>query len=800
MMRVSTDHTFDQVPSNRELLARYVATSDEDAFATLVERFGPMVLGVARRLLSDFEDADDAAQLAFAELARRAGTIENPDAIASWLHTVTAHIALRLRKRRPGHKALAADPVDPRLSLDRIARRSDFEVLSEELDRLPHDWREPLLLRYFSGLSNEETAVQLGTSVTAIEGRLKRGKQSLRARLLRRGVSAAAVLGAIGPAKYAHAAGEHPLNADHWSSITDSARDVATDPSNLSFAPALETTNMATPLITFKAALATGVAAVVLATLGGDGRDTASTPRVDGISTVAAAEPTSEQPTNLNIAEANKSDPFGTSGFEGSNSGVASEPARDPKAGDSGRVEPTTIIGEFGVVDGAVIASEPAADLMPVTTPDIGTSRGDSVESLLKIDAEVEFVDAPLIEFLDYLEDHYGLQVNLDETALDEVGLSGDESFTLVGRYSTLARCLDVVLQDKIGDLDFVAREDEILITTAEYAEALLSTKLYPLTLGFDTLESIEAIESHVRPDTWASTGGSGVITAAPLGNADAQLLITTSYRGHREVAEFLDMLAEATPIAEPRRVGSTRPYGGNSGVGLPGAPNIPAAAVSDPNRIVDSPAVARRPETFPTTPDAAVSSPPATPLAAVSEPNPSAGPGVELGQPARPSPQAAHQQGTSIVAYDVAKVSKLLYQPKPKAIGFEDYGSGELGGGYGGDDYGAEYGGGYGELGGMGGMSAAPSTRLITLTELGQFSGTTFKAEMVVQRGSQLLVRTDAAMHQKIRTAIDDLVKLLETAGPPEVEGETRITIPPNDDPFSGGYGGGFDDSYGGE
>ena len=290
MMRVSSQPSFDQIPSNRELLRLFVASRDEGAFAQLVQRFGPMVLGVARRLLGDFDDADDAMQLAFAELSRRAGTIENPDGLASWLHTVTVHIALRLRKRRPGHGALVADPVDPRLSLDDVARRSDYEILSEELERLPPDWREPLVLRYFAGLSNEEAAVQLGTTVTAVEGRLKRGKKSLRVRLLRRGVSAAAILAALAPARFADAAGTELLDTEVWSSVTDAANDVASDPTTLTFVPSAEPTTMVTPFLTFKAAVATGTAAIVLTMLGGDGHGGAKPTAAVGVSTVSAAD------------------------------------------------------------------------------------------------------------------------------------------------------------------------------------------------------------------------------------------------------------------------------------------------------------------------------------------------------------------------------------------------------------------------------------------------------------------------------------------------------------------------------
>src|SRR5262249_33915257 len=96
-----------EAESDRDLLERFRRTRDGDAFAALVERHGPMVLGLCRRLLAHSQDADDAFQATFLTLARRADAVAQPNALAGWLYGTARRIALRARSSR---RRQIADP------------------------------------------------------------------------------------------------------------------------------------------------------------------------------------------------------------------------------------------------------------------------------------------------------------------------------------------------------------------------------------------------------------------------------------------------------------------------------------------------------------------------------------------------------------------------------------------------------------------------------------------------------------------------------------------------------------------
>src|SRR4051812_2598302 len=72
--------------TDEQLLALFLERQDQAAFAALVRRHGPMVLSVCRRVLGHTHDAEDAFQVTFLVLARKATAIGQPQLLGNWLY------------------------------------------------------------------------------------------------------------------------------------------------------------------------------------------------------------------------------------------------------------------------------------------------------------------------------------------------------------------------------------------------------------------------------------------------------------------------------------------------------------------------------------------------------------------------------------------------------------------------------------------------------------------------------------------------------------------------------------------
>jgi RNA polymerase sigma factor (sigma-70 family) len=177
--------------SDGQLLGRFVTQQEEDAFATLVQRHGPLVLSVCRRLLAHTQDVEDAFQATFLVLVRKARALDQRGSLAGWLYGVAYRIAIRARAqaaRRRAHERQAAH-MQTEKAVPEPADLELRELLDEELSRLPEKYRSPVVLCYLEGKTHAEAARELQWPLGTVRGRVARARDLLRRRLVRRGLA-----------------------------------------------------------------------------------------------------------------------------------------------------------------------------------------------------------------------------------------------------------------------------------------------------------------------------------------------------------------------------------------------------------------------------------------------------------------------------------------------------------------------------------------------------------------------------------------------------------------------------------
>ncbi len=173
-----------------QLLGRFLASGDEPSFAALVRRHGPMVLGVCRRILRDFHDAEDAFQATFLVLARKGASVVQRESIGCWLYQVAYHTALEAREaigRRRTRERVMYEMPERETAL--VEAHDWRPVLDRELNRLPEKYRAAIVLCDLEGRTRREAARLLKVPEGTLSSRLAVGRQRLAKRLAASGIA-----------------------------------------------------------------------------------------------------------------------------------------------------------------------------------------------------------------------------------------------------------------------------------------------------------------------------------------------------------------------------------------------------------------------------------------------------------------------------------------------------------------------------------------------------------------------------------------------------------------------------------
>ncbi len=182
--------------SDTQLLKRFAAGREENAFAALVKRHSRLVWSVCWHVLRHQQDAEDAFQATFLLLARQAGSIRQTEAVGSWLYRVAYRVATKARMAMARRPTLEIEFSNRRAEEphNEAAWRELQVLMHEEVNALPDKYRAPLVLCCLEGKTGPEAARQLGWKEGTLTSRLTEARRVLKRRLTRRGVLPSTIL------------------------------------------------------------------------------------------------------------------------------------------------------------------------------------------------------------------------------------------------------------------------------------------------------------------------------------------------------------------------------------------------------------------------------------------------------------------------------------------------------------------------------------------------------------------------------------------------------------------------------
>lgn len=583
--------------SDEQLLLRYAVSRDELAFRRLVQRHGALVLGVCRRILRNEHDAEEAFQATFMVLAKKAGDLRSPSALSAWLYGVAFRVARRAAHKRTARREtpLPLEIVSDDDVFRHVADVHRQRALDEELNQLAPRYREPLVLHYLLGKTNQEIAQLLGLSVRSVEGRQRRGKKILRRRLALRKVSLPlAAVALAGACHSAQAAGVSAPLAEATIAAGLNYAWGAAAPANICHLAQQEILTMSLPITT----TSTACFAVLLfgATFGMAGDSPAGAP------SRSAAELAADSDTITLVAQqdagaAEAADELFGSPPEGGEFDAGEAPrgsAGQPSAGMSGQrggpgmrggmmgrgmmggapggMEGEAVYGgemrgrpgmgmRGGIMGRGMMGMEGEASMGMMGSrvtrgrrPNIAEQNAElgvfdlkkrepwEIRILEALDSEtppIDFVEMPLRDVLDYINESKEIEIMLDLPALREEGIAPDFPVTMNLSRIKLRSALRLLLRGP--QLTYIIQDEVMLITTPEKAATTVETRVYNVSeFNVSAQELAKVLPTTIEPKSWDTAGGPGHVQTVDNGRG---LMITQSLITHRKINELLAQL-----------------------------------------------------------------------------------------------------------------------------------------------------------------------------------------------------------------------------------------------------------------
>ncbi len=579
-----------KLQSDGELLELYVLNGSPAAIEALVRRHSAMVASVCAMTVAEPSSAEDAFQATFLILLKSAKKIRRTSSLAAWLHGVAYRCACRVRKlaRKTPPTQSVVDVIGPYDSrqdpISVLARTMELEALHRELEKLPEHLRAPLVEHYLLGLTAPQIAQRMELSTSAVEGRLRRGRQALRTKLAQRGISLSVLVAGSGLFQEHLAASESGLWGEQFverylpqnqtlnsHSQTSHSQPLTSPSPQVSSLVRGEISMIGTS--TFKTALAAGILLVA-----GTLATNAMSKLTRGAGDVAHGQTASGDGTEQATAEGSVL----TLPFSPPVPSVVAQlgpaPAQ-PAIVPVGSADPlrAPAVGTTKELVAEVLSPRPIGWKRPesaeASEPNWlagGRSAMSAIENNRQVLSEVldfQFNAIPLTAVADWLSQETGTQFDLNTSEIELGGLaSPDTPITAAGR-ATVREILRRV--GSTLELTYVVTESTIEITTKDDAGDCPNMRFYDLAYVLPNSENtsalISAIQTSVAPLDWDTAGGRSTISVV-----GSMMIINAPDTTHHQVEILLLNVVKMNPENAMRatRFPPASPVPAGSGMG----------------------------------------------------------------------------------------------------------------------------------------------------------------------------------------------------------------------------------------
>ena len=177
-------HELNDLPDN--VLIELIVSGKQAAFSAIVYRYTDRYLALAERVLYDRAEAEDTVQEAFMRLWKNAHTFNADKAkFSTWFYRIVLNRCLdKKRKKKPIALPENYDVKDESLNQEeKMNEGQRSRLIREQLDGLPENQKNAIILCYFEEMSNKEAAIVLELNIKALESLLTRGRKTLAQKL-----------------------------------------------------------------------------------------------------------------------------------------------------------------------------------------------------------------------------------------------------------------------------------------------------------------------------------------------------------------------------------------------------------------------------------------------------------------------------------------------------------------------------------------------------------------------------------------------------------------------------------------